>query len=156
MSLLFETLVYLLAAIISVPISRRLGFGSVLGYLLAGILKKRLEKITDAEIKLVEICVNKKNPFSQDITIDCESKELKNKTVIVVDDVLNSGRTMLFALTPFLKFDLKSLKIAVLCNRSYRNYPVQADFVGLSLSTTLQERIEVKFAKNGGITAYLM
>ncbi|HAW51821.1 MAG TPA: phosphoribosyltransferase [Flavobacteriales bacterium] len=126
------------------------------GYELAKIIKKKLEKISDIKVNLVEICVNKKQPFSEEVTIDCEVKNLKNKVVIVVDDVLNSGRTMLFALTPFMKFDIKRLSIAVLLNRSYRNYPVEAKYVGMSLSTTLQEHIEVKFSKNGKISAYLM
>jgi pyrimidine operon attenuation protein/uracil phosphoribosyltransferase len=126
------------------------------GYELAKIIKKKLESISDIKVKLVEICINKRQPFTQDVTIDCETKELKNKVVIVVDDVLNSGRTMLFSLAPFMKFDVKSLSIAVLLNRSYRNYPVEAKYVGMSLSTTLQEHIEVKFSKSGKITAYLM
>jgi pyrimidine operon attenuation protein/uracil phosphoribosyltransferase len=126
------------------------------GYQLAKIIKRKLEKISDIEVNLVEINVNKKDPFSQEVSIDCQTKELKNKAVIVVDDVLNSGRTMLFSLAPFMKFDVKSLSIAVLLNRSYRNYPVEAKYVGMSLSTTLQEHIEVKFSKSGKISAYLM
>ena len=125
------------------------------GYQLASTIKKKLETISDIKVKLIEICINKRDPFSKDVSIDCKPKELENKVVIVVDDVLNSGRTMLFALTPFMKFDVKSLSIAVLLNRSYRDYPVQANYVGMSLSTTLQERIHVKISKKGSITAYL-
>ncbi len=107
------------------------------------------------KVLLVEICVNKKELLNAEPTIDKEPEELKNKAVIVVDDVLNSGRTLLYALNPFLYFPIKTLSVATLLNRSYRNYPVQAKYVGTSLSTTLQEHIKVKFGKNGDITAYL-
>jgi pyrimidine operon attenuation protein/uracil phosphoribosyltransferase len=126
------------------------------GYKFAGTLEKKLSKLSDVKIKLVEICVNKKDPFISEPTIDCPEKEIIGHPVIVVDDVLNSGRTMLFALNPFLKMPIPRLSVAVLCNRSYRDYPVEANFVGLSLSTTLQEHIEVEFSKNGEISAYLI
>ena len=126
------------------------------GYKLAGILAKKVEEISKLNVILVEIVVNKKEPLKEGPTIDKEINDLKNKPVIVVDDVLNSGRTLMHALTPFLQFDVKNLSVATLLNRSYRNYPVEAKYVGLSLSTTLQEHIEVEFGKNGEIKAFLM
>ena len=125
------------------------------GYKLAGILAKKVEEISSAKVVLVKITVNKKEPINAEVVIDREEKELKNRVVIVVDDVLNSGRTLLYALTPFLNFEVKTLSVATLLNRSYRNFPVQAKYVGTSLSTTLQEHIEVEFGKNDTITAYL-
>ncbi len=125
------------------------------GYQLAGILANKVEEISNLNVLLVEICVNKRQPLVADPTIDKDSSQLENKVVIVVDDVLNSGRTLLYALTPFLKFSVKTLSVATLLNRSYRNFPVQAKYVGTSLSTTLQEHIKVEFGKNGAITAYL-
>ena len=125
------------------------------GYQLADILAKKVEEISNLKVLLVEICVNKKELQKADPTIDMEPEVLKNKVVIVVDDVLNSGKTLLYALNPFLDFPIKTLSVATLLNRSYRNYPVQAKYVGTSLSTTLQEHIEVEFGKNGAITAYL-
>jgi pyrimidine operon attenuation protein/uracil phosphoribosyltransferase len=125
------------------------------GYKLAGILSKKVEEISNVKVILVKITVNKKEPIHSTVVIDKEEKELKNKVVIVVDDVLNSGRTLLYALTPFLNFEVKTLSVATLLNRSYRNFPVQAKYVGTSLSTTLQEHIEVEFGKNDTITAYL-
>ena len=61
----------------------------------------------------------------------------------------------MFALGPFFNFPVKTLSVAVLLNRSYREYPVEAKYVGMSLSTTLQEHIEVDFGKSGKIRAYL-
>ena len=126
------------------------------GYKFAETLQKKLTELSKINIQLVEICVNKKDPFTSGPTIDCAEKDIKNHSVIVVDDVLNSGRTMLFALNPFLKMPIRRLSVAVLCNRSYRDYPVEANFVGLYLSTTLQEHIEVEIHKSGKINAYLI
>jgi len=125
------------------------------GYQLAGILAKKVEEISNLKVLLVEICVNKREPLKADPTIDKDPDDLKNKVVIVVDDVLNSGLTLLHALTPFLKFSVKTLSVATLLNRSYRNFPVQAKYVGTSLSTTLQEHIKVEFGRNDTITAFL-
>ncbi len=125
------------------------------GFQLAGILAEKLSKISKLNVELVEICVNKKEPLKAEPTIDKDLNEMEGKVVIVVDDVLNSGRTLLHALSPFLKINVKTLSVATLLNRSYRNFPVQAKYVGTSLSTTLQEHIEVEFSKNGDIKAYL-
>ena len=126
------------------------------GYMLASIFKRKLEAISSVKVILVEVCVNKKSPHEKEVSIDVDPKKLEGKSVIVVDDVLNSGRTMLHALTPFIQFPVKSLSIACLLNRSYRNFPVAAKYIGMSLSTTLQEHIEVEIAKIGSIRAYLM
>lgn len=125
------------------------------GYELAKILSKKVEEISGIKVNLVEIVINKKEPLSEEPRIDKDIKELKNRVVIVVDDVLNSGRTLLYALSVFLRFPVKTLSVATLLNRSYRNFPVQAKYVGTSLSTTLHEHIEVEFGKNGAIEAYL-
>lgn len=126
------------------------------GFKLAEILSEKLKEISKIRIKLVEIKVDKKNPYNKEPEINCEHKELENRSVIIVDDVLNSGRTMLFATLPFMDFPVKELSIAVLLNRSYRNFPVAAKYVGQSLSTTLQENIKVQFDDHGKIRAYLM
>ena len=126
------------------------------GYKLAGILVKKLNEISKKQVLLVEVCVNKRDPFFKTPTIDCSLEDIKNNSVVVVDDVLNSGRTLLFAMNPFINIPIRSLSVAVLCNRSYRDFPVEANFVGLSLSTTLQERIEVEINDAGKIKAYLV
>ena len=91
---------------------------AVRGYKLAEILAKKLEEVSELKVVLVKITVNKKEPISEEPSIDCDPKLIKNKSVIVVDDVLNSGRTLLYALTPFLKFPVKRLSVCTLLNRS--------------------------------------
>ncbi len=115
------------------------------GYLFAEILKERLESISDIKVNLKELVIDKKNPLNSKAELKMESSEIKNQSIVVVDDVLNSGKTMMYALQAFLAAPLQKLSIAVLVNRSHKRFPVNADFVGLSLATTLREHIEVSF-----------
>ncbi len=115
------------------------------GYLFAEILKERLESISDIKVNLKELVIDKKNPLNSKAELKMESSEIKNQSIVVVDDVLNSGKTMMYALQAFLAAPLQKLSIAVLVNRSHKRFPVNADFVGLSLATTLKEHIEVSF-----------
>jgi pyrimidine operon attenuation protein/uracil phosphoribosyltransferase len=125
------------------------------GYLLAKRIADVLQKISPIRTKLIEIAINKENPFSADITITLTDKELKNKVVVLVDDVLNSGKTLIFGAKPFLSSPVKCLITVVLVDRGHNLYPIKADFVGLSLSTTLQEHITVEINRKGKETVYL-
>lgn len=125
------------------------------GYLFAKRLTEVLTSISPIKIKLIEIVIDKKNPLSKEITIALSEKELKNKVIVLVDDVLDSGKTLIFGAKPFLNSPIKALTTAVLVDRGHNRYPIKADFVGLSLSTTLQEHITVELDKKGKETAYL-
>lgn len=124
------------------------------GFLFAEILKERLEAISDIKVNLKELIIDKKNPLNSKAELMMDGAEIKNQSIVVVDDVLNSGKTMMYALQAFLAAPLKKLSIAVLVNRSHKRFPVNADFVGLSLATTLKEHIEVSFEdpKNHSVT----
>lgn len=107
----------------------------------------RLEEIikanSDQKVVVFEITVNKDEPWKEPITLSIPEVELKNAYIILVDDVLNSGKTMQYALVKFLERPTKSIKTVALVDRTHRRYPIKADFVGLSLSTTLKERVEL-------------
>ncbi|MBI3502049.1 MAG: phosphoribosyltransferase [Bacteroidetes bacterium] len=118
------------------------------GYLLAERISKKLEEISPLKIKLSEIIINKKNPLSEKIKVNLSENDVKGKVVIIVDDVLESGRTMLYGIDPFLKYSVKRLSSVVLVNRDHHSFPVKADYVGISLATTMQEHISVEL--NGG------
>ena len=120
------------------------------GYGLAERIAVKIQEISPIKVKLAEIIVNKKSPLSEKVKIDLPEKELKDKVVIVVDDVLESGRTMMYGIDPFLKYSVKRLATVVLVNRDHRSFPIKADFVGISLATTMQEHISVEL--NGGKT----
>ena len=104
-----------------------------------------LKKITTAKITLCKVMMDKSNPLESGVTTSLEEKEFKNKSIVLVDDVLNSGTTLIYGVHHFLKTPLKQLKTAVLVNRNHKKYPVKADYKGISLSTSLQEHVNVHF-----------
>jgi pyrimidine operon attenuation protein / uracil phosphoribosyltransferase len=111
-----------------------------------------LQKITQADIVLCKVMMNKRDPLKSGVSTSLSEKEYKNKSVVLVDDVLNSGTTLIYGVHHFLRTPLKQLKTAVLVNRNHKKYPVKADYKGISLSTSLQEHIHVEFkAKNDAV-----
>lgn len=104
-----------------------------------------LTKITDAKISLCTVIMDKQNPLKSGVSTSLDEKDYKNKSVVLVDDVLNSGTTLIYGVHHFLKTPLRQLKTAVLVNRNHKKYPVKADFKGISLSTSLNEHIRVTF-----------
>lgn len=125
------------------------------GYLFAKRIVDVLQSISPIKTKLIEITFDKKDPISSKIEIALSEKELKNKVIVLVDDVLNSGKTLIFGAKPFLSIPIKRLTTVVLVDRGHNRYPIKADFVGVSLSTTLQEHITVEISKKGKEAVYL-
>ncbi len=123
------------------------------GYIFAQKLKKALEAISPIKVTLCEISMHKKKPLEK-IETSIDSSSYKHKSLVLVDDVLNSGTTLIYAARHFLDVPLKQFKTAVLVNRNHKKYPIKADFKGISLSTSLQEHITVEFHKNNA-TAFL-
>jgi len=126
------------------------------GYKVAERIGTILEAISPLKVTLGKIVMNKENPLSVEPKLNFTEKEFKNKPVVVVDDVLNSGRTLIYAVKLFLDKPVKRINTLVLVDRSHTRYPIKADFVGLSLSTTLQERIDTDFSKKGKEAVYLV
>jgi pyrimidine operon attenuation protein/uracil phosphoribosyltransferase len=104
-----------------------------------------LKDIFKGKISQVEIKLDKKNPKSISLS---EQINFDNKIIIVTDDVANSGKTLLYALKPFLEFYPKKIQTLVLVERSYKEFPVAPDYVGLSLSTAFTEKIIVETNNN--------
>lgn len=125
------------------------------GYKVAEQLHIRLKSISKLKIHLGKITLNKDKPWDGDPTVDFNEKLFVNKTIILVDDVLNSGKTLMYAVKLFLDKPVKKINTLVLVDRSHHRFPVKADFVGLSLSTTLQEHIEADFSKKNKEVVYL-
>ncbi|WP_026461622.1 phosphoribosyltransferase family protein [Adhaeribacter aquaticus] len=117
------------------------------GYLIAEHLQQELEKISDIKVTLVSIALDKIHPIDKPIVIKPAEVNLTNRVVILVDDVLNSGKTLAYAMQLFLKAEVKKLETTTLINRHHTLYPINATYTGLSLSTTLQEHIRVTFDK---------
>ncbi len=113
------------------------------GSLLAKLLKDVIAKHSDQKIELIEISMDKDLPLSAPILLSIENEKLDKSCVILVDDVLNSGKTMQYALGKLLERPLRMIKTVALVDRKHRRYPIKADFVGLSLSTTLKEHVKI-------------
>lgn len=116
------------------------------GFIFAKRLKAVLENISDLNIQLCEVKMDKKNPLNG-VTTSLDSKEYINKSIVLIDDVLNSGTTLIYGVKHFLEVPLKQFKTAVLVDRSHKKFPVKADFKGISLSTSLNEMVQVHFSK---------
>ncbi|MDX2174806.1 MAG: phosphoribosyltransferase family protein [Bacteroidota bacterium] len=125
------------------------------GYKVALELNNKLKEISRLKISLGKIKINKISPWESKPEIDVDEKMFINKTIILVDDVLNSGKTLMYAVKLFLDKPVKKLSTVILVDRSHTNFPVKADFIGLRLSTTLQEHIEADFSKKGKEAVYL-
>jgi pyrimidine operon attenuation protein/uracil phosphoribosyltransferase len=117
-----------------------------MGSLLASALAKTLEEISPLKAKVIEIILDKQEVNRGEVKLS-ENIDLKNKCVIIVDDVLNTGKTLMYALKPFLDAPIKKMEVAVLVNRSHKLFPVTPDYTGLELATTLSEHITVDLTK---------
>jgi pyrimidine operon attenuation protein/uracil phosphoribosyltransferase len=114
------------------------------GFLLAQKLGSILIENSNQNVVIFEINVDKEEPWNHKISLSIDESELKNAFIFIVDDVLNSGKTMQYSLIKMLERPTKSIKTVALVDRTHRRYPIKADFVGLSLSTTLKERVEIE------------
>lgn len=123
------------------------------GFIMAEKIVAILESISDLKITLCKVNINKKKPL-EPVTTSLSKEGYKNKSLVLVDDVLNSGTTLIYGVKHFLDVPLKRFKTAVLVNRNHKKYPVKADFKGVSLSTSIKEHIKVDFNDDQAI-AYL-
>lgn len=117
------------------------------GYIFAQKIAQELNQISDLKVTLCEVKINKQNPKDAILT-SISKEEYENKGLVLIDDVLNSGTTLIYGVKHFLDVNLSKFKTAVLVDRNHKKYPVKADFKGLSLSTSLQEHIHVVFDEN--------
>lgn len=124
------------------------------GYVFAEKIALALDHISTLKVTLCEVIVDKQNP-KMPIETSLLPSEYTNKGLVLVDDVLNSGTTLIYAVRHFLDVPLKKFKTAVLVDRNHKKYPVKADFKGISLSTSLLEHVQVIFDKNGDDYAFL-
>jgi pyrimidine operon attenuation protein / uracil phosphoribosyltransferase len=117
------------------------------GYVLAQRLHQILKKISAIDVVLISLTLDKKHDEKTMSEGELNEKDLKNQTVVLVDDVLNSGKTLIYGIKKILDFKVKCIRTVVLVNRRHRLFPVRADYVGLTLSTTLKEHITVDLTK---------
>lgn len=120
--------------------------------------KKLVEKLSKQEkgftVGLTELFVDKQNPVAADIKLDKPLEVLNDKSIILIDDVMNTGRTQAYSLAYIMKAKVLKVETAVLVNRSHTRFPISATFSGISLSTTIDEHIEVRLEQNPGAFLY--
>lgn len=124
------------------------------GHLLAMKIANKLKLISEKRIELIELSINKNDPFKNEILLSAEISDSSN-TLILVDDVVNSGKTMQYALLKLLEFPVNKVRTVALVDRKHRRYPIRCDYVGITLSTTLKDRVEVSLNEND-CQAYLV
>jgi pyrimidine operon attenuation protein/uracil phosphoribosyltransferase len=114
------------------------------GLAMADLLMQELVGRSTAHISLTRLRLNPAAPTTQPIFLEMPVAYLQGKTIILVDDVANTGRTIFYAIKPLLDILPKKVEVAVLVDRKHKSFPIQADYVGLSLATTLKENIDVQ------------
>jgi len=124
------------------------------GFIFAKKIADSLNTISTLKVSLCEVEINKHQPESV-VKTSLPKEQYANKGLILVDDVLNSGTTLIYAVRHFLDVPLKKFKTAVLVDRNHKKYPVKADFKGISLSTSSLDNVEVVFDENGESHAIL-
>ena len=117
------------------------------GYTLAKIIEKELKQISKSSIELISIKINKENPLDK-IDLDYKKEYLKNKSIVLIDDVLHTGRTLIYCVKHLLDMSPGNFNTVVLVDRNHKKFPIKVDFKGISLSTSMSEHVEVVFEKN--------
>jgi pyrimidine operon attenuation protein/uracil phosphoribosyltransferase len=125
------------------------------GFVFAQRLEAKIRSIGHLSVILTDIQLQKRQPTVSEILMGIDPSTSNNKVVIVCDDVANTGKTLLYAMKPFLDFSPKKIQVAVLVDRKHKEYPVSADYVGLSLSTMMQEHITVEIGSGIEEAIYL-
>jgi pyrimidine operon attenuation protein/uracil phosphoribosyltransferase len=115
------------------------------GYLFAKLIVAQLSKVIHTPLELVSLSIDKNNAATSPIQLSQTMDRFENRHMIVVDDVINSGKTMFYALKPFMNMEFKTIEILVLIERKHKSFPISADYVGMSLNTTMLEHISVVF-----------
>jgi len=111
------------------------------GFEIAKIIMNEIEKISEKKVILNYIKINKKEPKN---SLSSDIKEVTNfNNIFLIDDVLNTGKTLIYSITFLLKINIKSIKTLVLIDRNHKEYPVKIDFKGISLSTNINDNVKL-------------
>jgi pyrimidine operon attenuation protein/uracil phosphoribosyltransferase len=121
------------------------------GHAFAKLLAKEIRTIAGIEVDIIKVSVDKLAVTQCDVIINAEATTFKKRVVILVDDVMNSGRTLAYAMKPFLETGIKKLEVAVLVNRSHTLFPIMPTYTGYELATTLTDHVEVSLGKQAAV-----
>lgn len=121
------------------------------GYIFALELIKHISTISSITTSLIRLDIDKLIPSGSNLELSKPLDDLSNSSVLLVDDVLNTGKTLAYGMIPILDAKPRKLETAVLVNRSHKLFPISATFTGLELATTLDEHIEVVFNEDAAV-----
>ncbi len=121
------------------------------GFLLARLIASELGKISPLQIRIVKVSLDKFSPQQSEVKLDADNKDIKKKCIVLVDDVLNTGRTLAYGIKPFLNTEVKKIEVAVLVNRSNTLFPITPTYTGYEFATTLTDHVEVVLGKNAAV-----
>ncbi len=113
------------------------------GYEIARLLEQEIRNLSPLNCTIFHLHLDPAAPTENPVLIDYDSNKLKNKIIVITDDVANTGRTIFYSFKSLMDILPKGVEVAVLIERSHKCFPVQVDIVGLRLATTLNENIEV-------------
>ena len=125
------------------------------GLSFAKLLHKQLKKISDIPVSLTRIRLSPARPTEEDVQVEMPLAALHQKAIIIVDDVANTGRTIFYAFQPLLQVLPRKVEVAVLVDRKHKSFPIEVNYWGLSLATTLQEHIEVNLKRQEDFAVFL-
>lgn len=121
------------------------------GFDLAKLFKKELKAISPLSITTVKININKAKPFTDETKLETSIDVIDRKSVILIDDVLNTGKTAAFALKTLLDANVKKIEFAVIVNRSHKSFPIYPKYRGYELATTINEHVDVRLRDDKGV-----
>jgi pyrimidine operon attenuation protein / uracil phosphoribosyltransferase len=121
------------------------------GYLLAEKIRDAVQAICKLKVHLLELRIDKQRQEDHEVTISGSRSAMAGKSIILVDDVLNSGKTLIYSMKAILGMDTRKIRTVLLVDRDHRRYPILTDFVGMTLSTTFQEHVSVEFGKEDAV-----
>jgi pyrimidine operon attenuation protein/uracil phosphoribosyltransferase len=124
------------------------------GFEIAKLLQTELDSISNLKSVLLEITIVKENPSTETTVISPAKFDIKG-TIVIIDDVLNTGRALVYAALPFLNYQINKLQVAVLVDRNHKKFPIAADYTGIQLNTTFQEHVSVEINKKKQFDVYL-
>ncbi|OQA12365.1 MAG: Bifunctional protein PyrR [Bacteroidetes bacterium ADurb.Bin397] len=121
------------------------------GYILAEKIQKALNGVCDIKTTLLELRIDKHSQVDHEVVISGSRDVMVGKSIILVDDVLNSGKTLIYSMKAILRTDTRKIRTVLLVDRDHRRYPILTDFVGMTLSTTFQEHVSVEFGEEDAV-----
>ena len=113
------------------------------GKYLSKIINSNIKENSGIKVNLHFIDIDKKNLSIKEISFESATDKIKNKVIVLVDDVMNSASTLMYSINEILKYQPKEIQVAVLIERYYKSFPITPNFRGLELSTSKSEHVQV-------------